>query len=278
MKVVKVFNNNVVATLTKEGKEAIVTGPGVGFRKLPGDEVDYKKIQKKFVVDEKRKRKIYQLLEETSYEVIDLAENILDEVRKRLYENVQESALIGLIDHISYAIEREKSEIELPNLVLHETKWIYPKEYEIALWALHHIHNRTGIQLPEDEAGYITLHIINATSEKTSEDALEIVNFTKHVIKILEKEMHFSLDMTDMNYSRLLTHIKFLARRIITDDHTDLVMDELFYHQLVKDRDDIKRSIDRVNNYLKAEYKTTMSKDEMVYLSIHILRVSQKIE
>lgn len=33
MKIEKVFNNNTVATLSKDKVEMIVTGPGIGFQK-----------------------------------------------------------------------------------------------------------------------------------------------------------------------------------------------------------------------------------------------------
>lgn len=273
MKVVKVFNNNVVATLTKDGKEAIVTGAGVGFHKTTGDEIDASKIQKKYVIEKGKQKKVYQLLERTPYEYVILAEDILDRVRKELYEDVKDSGLIGLTDHIAFAIQREKSGIQLPNLLLNETKWLYPKEYEIAQWALQHIYKKTGVLLPEDEAGYIAIHIINASSSRPDEDALEIVDFTKHILEILQREMGISIDKNDLDYSRLLTHIKFLAKRIMRNDHETLPNAKLIFQELVKDNHEIQRCITCINAYLNMEYHITMNQDEMVYIAIHILRV-----
>ena len=273
MKVVKVFNNNVVATLTKDGKEAIVTGTGVGFRKMTGDEIDASKIQKKYVIEKGKQKKVYQLMERTPYEYVILAEEILDKVRKELYEDVKDSGLIGLTDHIAFAINRIKNEVQLPNLVLNETKWLYPREYEIAEWAVQHIYKKTGYQLPEDEAGYITIHIINAISSRPDEDALEIVEFTKHILAIIQKEMGVSICNDGLDYSRLLTHIKFLAKRIMANDHSRLPNAETIYQELVRENPKVKRCISRINTYLRVEYHITMSQDEMVYLSIHILRI-----
>ena len=39
MRVIRVYNNNVVATRTDD-KEAIVQGSGIGFGKKPGDLID----------------------------------------------------------------------------------------------------------------------------------------------------------------------------------------------------------------------------------------------
>lgn len=273
MKVVKVFNNNVVATLTKDGKEAIVTGAGVGFHKTTGDEIDSAKIQKKYVIEKGKQKKVYQLLERTPYEYVILAEEILDRVRKMLYQDVKDSGLIGLTDHIAFAIDREKKGIHLPNLVLNETKWLYPKEYEIAQWALQHIYKKTGVLLPNDEAGYIAIHIINAISSRKDDDAMEIVDFTKHILEILEREMGIQMKEDDLDHSRLMTHIKFFAKRIMRNDHDILPNGKVIFQELIKNKEEIKHCIDCINTYLNMEYHVTMNQDEMVYLAIHILRV-----
>ena len=39
MKIVKIFNNNAVATISKNKEDLILTGSGIGFQKKIGDEV-----------------------------------------------------------------------------------------------------------------------------------------------------------------------------------------------------------------------------------------------
>lgn len=48
MKIVKIFNNNAVATISKNKEDLILTGSGIGFQKKIGDEVDPGKIEKKY--------------------------------------------------------------------------------------------------------------------------------------------------------------------------------------------------------------------------------------
>ena len=45
MRVIRVYNNNVVATKTDD-KEAIVQGSGIGFGKKPGDLIDKKRLKR----------------------------------------------------------------------------------------------------------------------------------------------------------------------------------------------------------------------------------------
>ena len=47
----KVINNNVVSTFDSNGKEVILMGKGIGFRKKTGDELDKTKIEKIFTLD-----------------------------------------------------------------------------------------------------------------------------------------------------------------------------------------------------------------------------------
>ena len=50
MRVLKVFNNNVVSIITEDKREGIVTGAGVGFAKKPGDLVNESKVTQSFFI------------------------------------------------------------------------------------------------------------------------------------------------------------------------------------------------------------------------------------
>lgn len=50
MKIVKVYNNNVVQALDSQGREIIVMGKGLGFQKKVDQCLDQDKIEKTFVL------------------------------------------------------------------------------------------------------------------------------------------------------------------------------------------------------------------------------------
>ena len=52
----KVINNNVVSTFDANGKEVILMGKGIGFRKKAGDELDKNKIEKNKIEKNKTKK------------------------------------------------------------------------------------------------------------------------------------------------------------------------------------------------------------------------------
>lgn len=71
---------------------------------------------------------------------------------------------------------------------------------------------RIGIKLPEDEAGYIAIHIINGLENSQKDEGINILEFSKQVIQIIEEVHGFKLDVNSLNYTRLITHLKFLFK------------------------------------------------------------------
>ena len=167
MKVHKILNNNVIVTLDDKGKELILTGRGIGFKKREGDLIDTNLIEKQFSLDNKDiLPKFNELLSEIPLEVLTTSQIIINHAKEFMESKLQDSIYISLTDHIHFAIERHKQGFDIPNGFLWEIKKFYPKEFQIGLYALSVIKKRLGIELPEDEAGFITFHIINAQRKK----------------------------------------------------------------------------------------------------------------
>ena len=73
----KVFNNNAVATVHPDGREAILVGSGIGFGRRPGDTVDEKKIEKIYFVHDDLQARFLQLLKNARPDALQAAEDIL---------------------------------------------------------------------------------------------------------------------------------------------------------------------------------------------------------
>lgn len=61
MKIIKIFNNNAVATITEDKNDLILTGSGIGFQKKIGDEVNEDRIEKRYFYEGGEKNAMYQL-------------------------------------------------------------------------------------------------------------------------------------------------------------------------------------------------------------------------
>ena len=72
------------------------------------------------------------------------------------------------------------------------------------------------MSLPEDEAGFIALHIVNA---ELNEEMPNIINITKVMQEILSiVKYHFKIDFNEesLHYYRFVTHLKFSRSVFLT--------------------------------------------------------------
>ena len=121
-------------------------------------------------------------------------------------------ATISLIDHISFAIERLEKGMSLPNLLLGETRMLYEKEYELGCRALDIIHDCCGVTMPEDEAGYIAMHLVSISVGRNT--AYGVLKFIKGALDIVKETYGITLNGDSMDVVRFSSHLKFLAQRI----------------------------------------------------------------
>ena len=273
MKVLRVFNNNIVATRTDDNKDAIAQGAGIGFQKKPGDTIDAEKIERMYYILDEHMSKFNELFDQTPIEYFQIAEMIMEEVKKQLHVNLSNQIVIALTDHIYFAVQRQQEGVQLPNLMISEIRTMYRDEYKLALWSLNIIEQITGIRLDEDEAGYITMHIVNATMQSTTDKTTSILLFTKGVLDVIRQEFNIKLDPDQLDAARLMTHLKFLAQRIFQGESSELNEVEDMYDLLIKKEDRLKNCIINVTTYIEQTFNYTLSRQEQVYLMIHLLKV-----
>ena len=143
MKVKKVFNNNILCAVDEEGNEVIVTGKGLGFQKHTGETLD--------------KRKLRELVEQIPMEDLQLTEQLIADIKRSITQPLNESLLITLTDHISFAMQRKQQGIAFTNPLAGSIMCYYPAEYQMGRRCLETIRQKTGIALNDDEASFIAL-------------------------------------------------------------------------------------------------------------------------
>ena len=215
---------------------------------------------------------MYLLLESTPVEYLEMAEAILDKAKAVLNREINESVLAGLTDHLHFAIDRQQKGNYLPNLIQQETRLIYPKEFEVGLWALRMIYTKTGIQLPQDEAGYIAIHILNASTQGDS-DVGEILTFIKEVLDIVEGSCSLSLNRESLDYYRITTHLKYFYQRMMNMEKVEMRDVDDMYQLLLKKHQHMEVCISNIVCMLEEEYDYSCTKSEQVYLMMHILKM-----
>lgn len=274
----KILNNNVVITKDTSGEELIVMGRGLAFKRKVGDVIDDTIIDKEFRISNKgAKSKFEQILVDIPIENIELAEEIISYAKSHLGKRLNDIIYVSLVDHIHTAIERFLDGITIKNALLWDIKRFYPDEFFIGTKALEIIKNTKKIELPEDEAGFIALHFVNAEiDEENMQNMYEITKIIQEIVNIIKYTFSIDFDEDGVHYYRLVTHLKFFAQRVVNGKvYDDSSSDDLYEVVKAKYVNSYK-CVKKIEELINKKYNHQLTNEEKLYLIIHIERVVYK--
>lgn len=270
----KVINNNIISAYEKSGAEVIVMGRGIGFKKKQGEMVPADQISKIFRIKSRTLAEQFkELLANMPLERVRISDEIISHAKDHLKLKLNQSIYVTLTDHINFAIERVSQGIEPQNALLWEIKRFYPQEFQLGIYALELIQDRLDILLPEDEAGFIALHFVNAEYGTDIRDAVKFPDQMQAIVDIVEHDLGILLDESSLHYERFMTHIKFLIQRIYRKELLSSEDRELSLMMQRKYPREYECSV-KVAEYIMQATGSRLSEEEIMYLSVHIRRVS----
>ena len=270
----KVINNNIISAYEKSGAEVIVMGRGIGFKKKQGEVVSADQISKIFRIKSRTLAEQFkELLANMPLERVRISDEIISHAKDHLKLKLNQSIYVTLTDHINFAIERVSQGIEPQNALLWEIKRFYPQEFQLGIYALELIQDRLDILLPEDEAGFIALHFVNAEYGTDIRDAVKFPDQMQAIVDIVERDLGILLDESSLHYERFMTHIKFLIQRIYRKELLSSEDRELSLLMQRKYPREYQCSL-KVAEYIMQATGSRLSEEEIMYLSVHIRRVT----
>ncbi|MFP3414835.1 PRD domain-containing protein [Bacillus sp. SIMBA_074] len=276
MKIAKILNNNAIISI-KDKQEIIIIGRGIGFKKHVGDQIVEEQIDKIFTLENQDiMKKFKTLISDMPIEYMEISEKIIAYAKMKLGKKLNDSIYIHLTDHIHFAIQRYKNNLPIKNGLLWETRQLYQDEYEIGLEALNMICDQFGVILPEDEAGFLALHIVNA---ELNEEMPVVKNMTKVMQEVLTiVKYHFKVDFNEKSliFYRFITHLKFFAQRLVKGNHYNSVPDDDLRNVIKLKYPEAYNCSKKVKRFIENSYTYELTDEEMIYLTIHIERVVQK--
>ena len=206
MVVDKVINNNIVSAFDETGTEVVLMGRGIGFGTKPGKPIVPEKIEKTFGSKAKSvAEQLKELLANMPLEHAAISNDIIAYAKEQLKLRLNQSIYVTLTDHINFAIERIGQGIKPENALLWEIKQFYPQEFRLGQYAVELIKERLGMDMPEDEAGFIALHFVNAEYGTDIRDALNFPNLMKEILEIAQESLQIELDESTLHYERFVT-------------------------------------------------------------------------
>lgn len=275
MKITKVFNNNCVATII-EGKEVIITGSGIGFQKKLGDFIDEQKIEKRFSILDEKMADFEDLLSNISVDYFESTRAIVEYAHHKYDMTLNNAINISLTDHISYAILRARENLIMPGLFNDELRLFYPQEFAVAEWGLAFLNKKYDVELPKDEVAYIAIHIINARDGEQSHQAQDTLYFIREIIEIISNELG-EVNKDSLAYTRLTTHLKFLAQRVFGKEAAYMSSDNNDMAQAIGTRfQEYSNCSSKIASFIQQRFDYVLSLDEKMYLSIHLYQIMNK--
>lgn len=144
---------------------------------------------------------------------------------------------------------------------------------------LKYIEEISNLKMPDDEAGFIAIHLIESKINHNDDSG---VIKTEILLQRIEEisdlvSSKIRLDKNSVSYNRFLIHLKYLlVRWSLGTENTD---DELsdyeakLYREMIRKNRKLKKVLEIVVNYFQNEMNFTLDTSEKLYLALHIKRL-----
>lgn len=276
MRIKKVINNNILCVVDDKGSEMIVTGKGLGFQKKVGERVDPALFEKTYHMEGKaEQRKLRELCEQIPIEHLKLTQDLIEYIKGQISAPLNESLLITLADHISFAIKRKEEGVEFTNPLQGAIMSYYPTEYHLGHHCLRVIQEETQVDLNPSEAAFIALHIVNSELNTSMSVMYDITKLIEGTLEVVEYFYQKTFDRESLDFNRFVVHLRYFAQRLFqaapqqTDEY-DADFQEMIIHSCKQHY----KCARHIGEYIRNAYQKEVSDAELIYLTIHLKRIN----
>ena len=278
MRIVKKLNNNFAICVDGEGKELIAVGKGIGFPKTPYELEDLNLITRTFYDIDPKYIELFNEIPET---VIHFTAKLVDIARNELDYELNPNLVVTMSDHINFCIQRTKKEIYVQMPLIYEVEQSFPSEAKLGRYAVKQIERRFHIRLNQNEASGIAMGFVNARyNTKSRTDITEDLQrqydeILEDTISIVEDEMGIMIERDSFNFARYCSHLMYLLNRIASQQTLDSD-NGIMYLSMQEEFPKIAACVDQIAGYFHRKLKIDLSKEEKLYLILHINRICTK--
>lgn len=274
LRIRKALSNNAAVVADEHGGEKVVTGKGVSYGRSVGDPVDETKVEKVFhLSSDSLNNKFQEILTTLPLEEIRIVEKIIRAVKSSLGRPLSDSVYISLADHIHFSLSNWEQGITIPNGLQLDVMRFYPDEFKLGRHALDIIEEGVGVRLPEDEAGFIALHIVNAEmgNSESAKRAVQATKVIEAVLSIVKGFFGVNIAEDSLAHYRFITHLRLFSQRLLegsTFRGTDVDRDLL--RSVSRKYPNAYRCTLAIRDRVLECYGTDIGWEELLYLTIHI--------
>ncbi|MFC5451692.1 PRD domain-containing protein [Paenibacillus aestuarii] len=271
--IVHVLSHNVVMAHLSTGKNSIAFGKGIGFKKTPGMAIAEIDVTQEFLLHTSEVLKNYeQILNAVDVKIIGITEEVIAYAQSMLEGAFSETIHASLVDHINFAVERQKRGIFITNPFAYEIQYMYPEEYKVAKKSVDFLNEHLDVKLPEDEVAYLAMHFNGARKKEQASDSLAVVRVVSQTIEAA-KELGFNFD-DSFSTLRFISHLKGLIERV---KHKKTLQNTLLA-KIKEEYGDTYVKAKVLSLLLTDSLQMEVPDDEAGYLTMHLERLLQRSE
>lgn len=275
----RALNNNAGIATDEQGNDVVIFGKGLAFALKSGDDVPAERVERAFY--QRDASVLRGLLADIPQEYFDLSCEIIDYIQDNLGTELSGSVYIALMDHISFVKERAEKGLLPKNSLTWEIGRYYPDEFRLSKKAVELIEEELDVELNDDEAASIALHVINAETDLGRvQESARAVKLVDDILQIVSFQVGRKLDEDSPSYQRLVVHVKFFVQRVLSVRSGK----GLKPSDLPGIDDDLARMIrtsypraceiaDRVREFVESSCDIKVADEETSYLAINVQRI-----
>lgn len=276
MELLIVFNNNVVLARDDAGREVVLTGRGLGFQARPGQPIDPERVVRTFVPAQGQGAEpLARLLADIPPENVALVTRAIAEAGLESMLAASPATVVAIADHLGFAMQRvrEGAVVEYP--LLAEVRGLYADEYAKAAMLLAALNRTSEVTLPESEAVAITLHLVGASfAGGDLASTYTMTTLIHQVLEVVESDAGVALDRTSTSVGRFVTHLRYLVVRVHDHKQLDQQLSALG-SSILESFPRAAATARRLATVLELRLGTTLTDDEVAYLTLHVARLTQ---
>lgn len=267
----KVLNHNtVIAIHTKDNKEYLIMGKGIGFGKKINERIEARPEDTIYSLQESTERgDAGKLAKSISPVCLEIADEILKKA-EATFGKLDRNMLFPMADHIEYAIKRIQNHEQISNPLTDDIRLLFHAEYKAAQCIQDILKAKMDIQMDEDEIGYIALHIHSAIEDEKVSQAMQIAQAVRKCVSLVEEQIGKPIDVLSLSYNRLMNHIRYMVVRAEKGEQLKVNMNDYMELKFPQSFQMAQMVCQQVGNDLKCR----LSEAEIGYLAMHIERVT----
>ena len=266
----KVLNHNtVIAVSVEDNQEYLIMGKGIGFGKKVTERIEVQSTSSVYSLKETTKRgNARELAASISPEYLEIANIVLQEAEKE-FESIDRNILFPMADHIEYAVKRIQNHESISNPLTDDIRLLFHAEYKVACCIVPVLKNRMGIDIDEDEVGYIALHVHTAIVKEELSQAMQMAQAVRDCVSYVEQVLGKKLNIMSLSYNRLMNHIRYMVARGLKGEDIKLNMNDYMEFKFPKEFEMARTVCDELGKNLRC----TFTEAEIGYLAMHLQRV-----